>query len=171
MSRALRRGQAKASERSSAMKARTRECGTCTACCVAKGVKALDKPAFERCRNLVEGVKGCSIYAARPRECADFECMWKLGMFAGADRPDRLGIVVDVTMGENREAWVDGQAFVVREALEGGLEKAAPFIEEMAARTSVVVVRADGTRTIKGPPEHVARAATYVKRVLPVVAS
>jgi hypothetical protein len=52
------------------------------------------KPAGVLCEHCVEGA-GCSIYAARPRVCADFYCGWR--MFEDLDdswRPDHSGILI-----------------------------------------------------------------------------
>jgi hypothetical protein len=146
----------------------SRSCGTCTACCTAKGVKELKKPDGVKCTHLVNGVKGCSIYEGRPSSCVEWSCLWRLGGFEGADRPDRVGVVVDVTE-VNHDVWPDGQAFTVREAYPGGIERASTFLQSIAAHSVVVVVRPGRPREVLGPPEKVEQVSKTIQRFLPLV--
>ncbi len=145
----------------------SRSCGTCDACCTAKGVKELGKPDGVKCVHLVEGVKGCSIYASRPKACADWSCMWRLGGFEGFDRPDRLGVVVDVTE-EDFDIYPDGRALVAREACPMGFDKAHGFLMAQAKKTVVILIHPVRTRRVIGPPEQVERVQAAMSRFLAV---
>jgi len=145
----------------------SRSCGTCDACCTTQGVAELGKPDGVRCEHQVEGVKGCSIYARRPKGCASWNCVWRAGGFDGVDRPDRVGVVMDVT-GES-EIYPDGQALVAREAFPGGFEKAGAFLAVQARKTVVILVLPNGMRRLIGPPDKVERIQAAMNRFLPVV--
>lgn len=143
-----------------------RTCGTCTACCTALGVPELKKPAYQPCAHVYEGRKGCAVYASRPSSCSEWSCMWLRGSFDGVDRPDRLGVVMDVT--ERNDLWPGKQALVAREAFPGGFDKASYFLRGLANHGVVILVRADGTRRLMGPAEHLKDLA-IIEHHLPVV--
>jgi hypothetical protein len=87
-----------------------RVCGPCTACCTSLGVPALKKAAGAPCLHQSEA--GCAIYKKRPAACRSYRCSWIKGEFGEEDRPDLLGLVIDV--GEKlRSMW--GDAYVARE--------------------------------------------------------
>ena len=48
-----------------------RRCGTCSACCRWPSVAEIDKPAREPCRFLAKQGFRCTIYADRPKACAE----------------------------------------------------------------------------------------------------
>ena len=75
---------------------KSRECGTCTACCYGLVVEAIDKPAFQCCRHTVTD-GGCGNYAKRPSACRNFRCLWLEGHLSEEDRPDRLGVIFTTT--------------------------------------------------------------------------
>ena len=75
------------------MNGKPRECAECSLCCVVMGVKSIGKPAGVRCKYL--GPKGCSIYATRPKECRDFDCIWLQGTAIPANlKPSKSGVVI-----------------------------------------------------------------------------
>ena len=81
------------------MTAPERACGACRACCVALAIVGEPriglKEMFEPCRHLRPNRAGCcGIYPARPRLCQAWRCCWRAGWLAGADRPDRSGVLV-----------------------------------------------------------------------------
>jgi Fe-S-cluster containining protein len=39
---------------------------------------------------------GCSIYATRPEACKKYACVWLNGKGEDADRPDILGVIMDI---------------------------------------------------------------------------
>ena len=53
-----------------------RECGTCSMCCKVYNIAEINKPAGKWCSHCKPG-KGCVIHDARPRQCADFNCLWR----------------------------------------------------------------------------------------------
>lgn len=70
-----------------------RSCGECQACCEIVGVKSLGKPYQRRCE--YQCPTGCAIYNARPTECVDYECLWKMHHEMPDDtRPDKSGILL-----------------------------------------------------------------------------
>jgi hypothetical protein len=71
------------------------QCGTCNACCVAYTIDEMEKPAGERCEQLVGGEHGCRIYDERPRSCREYRCAFIAGQVKV--RPDVLGVVVRET--------------------------------------------------------------------------
>jgi hypothetical protein len=134
-----------------------RRCGTCSACCTSLGIVALSKKPNTPCPHQVG--KGCSIYGARPDECRTYECGWLAGFFDGADRPDRLGVVFDVS---------ETGAVVARELTEGAAERAWRQIGQVASSVVCVVLRLDGTRRVEGPQELVAEYMAYARARLPM---
>lgn len=82
-------------------KAFSRSCGPCTACCTTHGVIDAElpmvKPGHVACQHLC--ALGCKVYHRRPKNCAGFECGWKLDSRIPRDmRPDASGWVFDVMM-------------------------------------------------------------------------
>lgn len=77
------------------------DCGSCTACCRVYAIPTLSKHAGKWCDHCAVG-KGCKVYEARPKECADFQCLW-LEMKIREDitpddlRPDRCKVVFSRT--------------------------------------------------------------------------
>jgi hypothetical protein len=56
-----------------------RSCDGCDLCCTAPGIKEMDKPPGEPCKNLCgEPGRSCSIYSKRPPVCVEFHCLWRL---------------------------------------------------------------------------------------------
>ena len=72
-----------------------RACGECSLCCTVLRVDELEKPAGRDCAHQRAG-GGCAIHAERPRICRAYHCLWLRGGGEAADRPDRLGALVDV---------------------------------------------------------------------------
>jgi hypothetical protein len=74
-----------------------RVCGPCTACCTVFRILELAKPEKEHCAFCGNG--GCQNYEHRPKECADYYCLWndpkavELGL-PDWTRPDRTGLVL-----------------------------------------------------------------------------
>jgi hypothetical protein len=149
-------------------------CGTCSECCVHMGISALNKPWGEPCPHL--GDVGCSIYASRFDECAEFQCWW----FASPEmpegmRPNQSGILVwsepssfgqaDADDGTPHLTWA-------RETRPGALESywARKKIEQLSRRLLIFGIRygeqaPDGS-AIFGPPDLVAAAARFLKQAV-----
>ncbi|MEN8161710.1 MAG: hypothetical protein ABFS41_16695 [Myxococcota bacterium] len=66
---------------------------------------------------------GCSIHAERPAICRAYRCLWLAGGLDEADRPDRLGAILDVAT----EGGVT--RLRVHEARPGGYEASARLRE------------------------------------------
>lgn len=82
-----------------------RTCGNCRLCCklLAVGREELmddfKKPQGEWCYYSSEG--GCSIYDARPVDCAEYWCTWLRGVFPEDCRPDRVKVVISLEEGKD----------------------------------------------------------------------
>jgi uncharacterized protein len=62
-------------------------------CCSVLEIDELKKAAGPTCVNCLAG-GGCSIYAARPQVCRDFECEWLTSRELPRPlRPDRIGTI------------------------------------------------------------------------------
>ncbi len=144
--------------RMAAHNASVRKCGTCTACCTTLGIRELEKPPGTPCSKL-SSVKGCSIYEDRPNSCSAWSCLWRRGGFEGADRPDRLGVVMDA-LPEERSPGL--QIFMAHEAVPGGFDKAFLFLNRLSQTSVVFLLEVDGTGRAMGRPELVDRALTIV---------
>lgn len=71
------------------------KCGECTACCKELQLNEIASAIGELCRHCTIG-EGCQIYANRPKECAEYQCMWSQMEEVGIDlRPDKSGIIFD----------------------------------------------------------------------------
>jgi len=70
---------------------------------------------------------GCSIYGERPGICRAYACLWLTGGLDAADRPDRLGAVLDL-VGEGHESRLR-----VHEAHPGAYA-ASPRLQAVVAR-------------------------------------
>ena len=75
----------------------TQSCGGCTECCWYLGIEELGKAPCRGCTHVQTGI-GCGIYPMRPRECADFACVWlesqsKPNPWPRRMRPDRSGVM------------------------------------------------------------------------------
>ncbi len=77
-----------------------RLCGACDLCCRVLRVDALAKRGGRACVHQVGNGGGCGIHAGRPRICRAYECLWLGGGLEEADRPDRLGAVIDIVREE-----------------------------------------------------------------------
>lgn len=107
----------------------TRACGPCSLCCTVLRVDELAKRGGEDCvHQRPEG--GCRIHASRPGICRAYRCLWLRGRLEPADRPDRLGAVLDfVNHG--------GQLMLeIRQARAGSFD-ASPRLQEIAERQRV----------------------------------
>ena len=93
-----------------------RTCGTCAACCTVLGIAELRKHAGQACRHLDgrDPTRRCSIYARRPKACAEYVCAWRQGLFEEDFSPQRVGFVAT--------AYEQGWTLMVFDAkLAGGL--------------------------------------------------
>ena len=122
----------------------TRRCGPCSLCCTVLRVDELGKLAGTPCSQLrSEG--GCGIHASRPGICRAYRCAWLEGRFRDADRPDRLGALVDFAP---RGA---GLELVIVEAHPGAFES-SPRLREIAEdHRENMVVRVSDTLDAEDP--------------------
>jgi hypothetical protein len=138
-------------------------------------VRELEKKSGVACEHLVEGSKGCSIYEDRPFSCREYSCLWKLGAFDGFDRPDRLGVVME--MGSGLGPVHDTGVFIAREAFAGGFQAADLFLYKLSQKCIIILVGESRTRRVIGPThlleafrQKIASLETAVaRRFLPVV--
>jgi hypothetical protein len=73
-----------------------RACGECSLCCTVLRVDPLRKLGGVPCIHQDVAGPGCAIHATRPTICRAYTCLWLSGGLEEADRPDRLGAVLDV---------------------------------------------------------------------------
>ena len=95
-----------------------RKCGSCSLCCTLLRVDELAKLGGTPCVHQ-RAEDGCSIYSRRPAICQSYRCLWLRGGLELADRPDRLGAVLDLG---SRGGFPE---LVVHEAEPGALAEAA----------------------------------------------
>ena len=132
-----------------------RGCGSCSLCCVALRVDELGKLAGEPCPKL-DPAGGCSIHATRPAVCRGYQCHWSKGGLELADRPDRLGAVVDFAPGGLT------LHLAIVEATPGAFA-ASPRLREIAEQhREQMDVRVSDTRDVLDPdrPIHVLQAGS-----------
>ena len=90
-------------------------------CCSVLEIEELSKAAGPLCGNCTSGA-GCSIYAARPQVCRDFECEWLMSRDLPRQfRPDLIGAILmedpdsdeyrAVCAPERPMAWRDPKVF------------------------------------------------------------
>lgn len=131
------------------------ECHGCTVCCEIIGVKELGKKPYASCPRSVRG-GGCLRYEARPGGCRDYECLYSLGILPAECRPDKVGILVDLTKPENSVVLATGiRALVAREVRPGAFDapQGAALLDVLTDSHVVVLVRYqdDQTRHLIGP--------------------
>ena len=109
-----------------------RTCGSCRVCCKAPPIPELDKPQDTWCAHAVldRSDHGCAIYDDRPQGCRSFRCGWLQGLGAEADRPDRLGVMIQMV-----ELPEGGPGVALVEARPGALadERAQKWIAALQA--------------------------------------
>lgn len=111
-----------------------RRCGPCAACCTVLTVPGVS-PAGQPCPHLAE--QGCGIYAQRPDVCRTWSCQWiqdnlhrkPARLFLDSERPDRLGVMFDIT---------PDARLVAHELRPGAFDAAAGTMERVEARNRVV---------------------------------
>jgi hypothetical protein len=126
-----------------------RPCDECTACCTVMAVEEISKPLGEPCQHLCNG---CSIYESRPQPCREFNCCWRYGLGNDSERPDKSGIVFDVT----RHNQNIPQALIAREVWPGAFEQSQAFLDRLASNGHLIILVRGGRRTAIGPPQLVA---------------
>ena len=106
-----------------------RSCGSCTECCTAIAITALNKPPRTECPHLKRPKKrkkgGCGSYNNRPGECRSFQCEWTAGTLKRNYRPDKTGIMA---------YWVDsqfGKSLLITETRHGAFTSSPDVLEEV----------------------------------------
>ena len=77
-------------------KGQARACGDCSLCCRVLRVDELKKLGGLPCVHQDAPKPGCAIHPTRPSICRAYRCLWLSGGLEVADRPDKLGAVLDV---------------------------------------------------------------------------
>lgn len=73
-----------------------RECGSCSLCCKVYHIAELDKAAGRWCGQCKPG-RGCKIYAERPPQCVQFECLWRTDAAMPVQwKPDQAKMVATI---------------------------------------------------------------------------
>ncbi len=73
----------------------TRSCGACRGCCKPFAVPEVGKLDANWCPKSTP-CNGCTIYDTRPEACRKFACIWLNGKGKEGDRPDILGVMMDI---------------------------------------------------------------------------
>lgn len=127
-----------------------RLCGPCDACCTLLEVSELDKPEGKPCELLSDAGGGCSAYADRPKGCRNWECSWRMGLGREEDRPDKSGIVFDVTRKHARFP-----ALVAREVEPGQSFQSESGFELLGRMVQdghmIILLMENGGRRVIGP--------------------
>lgn len=149
--------------------AQPRACLGCTGCCYSHAIPEINKPAESPCPHAIPGV-GCQIYDTRPQACRDFVCVWarapKGSILDKYDRPDRSGVVLDVTA-PNSEF---GEQVLVAAPSEAGSYRklTATLLIERIAKTQLVIIREGDKRRVDGPIEAAQRVREFLRSHLTV---
>lgn len=113
------------------------------------GVDELSKAPGEACKHAL--AKGCAVYAARPGGCREFNCVWRFGVGTPDDRPDKSGVVFDITNPDEKVPML-----VARPAWPGAFEKAQAYFDRLIAEGHfIILVDLEGPPTIIGPADQI----------------
>lgn len=126
----------------------TRSCGGCTACCKTHIGDVMKARGGEYCDACQLG-SGCVIYEDRPEGCQVYRCLWVCGKGEDPDRPDLLGVVMDMKVVEFQDE--DQVALNLWEVVDGAIDSRR--VQDIAvANTDVgnIVI----TRPYKQPPKY-----------------
>lgn len=78
-----------------------RKCGNCSMCCKLMAIPEMGKPAGPWCAYCDPGKKRCTIYATRPKTCADFYCQWMVDRTFGPEwYPSRCKMVLKLSQND-----------------------------------------------------------------------
>ncbi|MHC4371359.1 MAG: hypothetical protein ACYSW8_27415 [Planctomycetota bacterium] len=121
----------------------SRRCGNCTTCCIVMDTTAADPAgiAHAKCGKLCSG--GCSIYDDRPEFCKTYQCTWLRGYFSNADRPDRIGVIVEAQETSFGPTWVIHAVHQTALKQERGKRIYDTLV---STGKPVIVLNTDGTR-------------------------
>lgn len=122
-----------------------RACGECSLCCVVLRVDELRKLGGVPCRHLGGDRSGCSIYASRPAICRRYRCLWLRGWFDEADRPDRLGAVLDL------DSSGGSVRLAIRQASPGAFERSPRLVQIAGRMRETMPVRVTDTEDVLNP--------------------
>lgn len=140
-------------------------CGPCTACCTALAVLSLGKHDYEPCKHLRRGpIKGCGIYKDRPKDCAEYECLWRAGAISNEFpdfRPDKCGFVLSTSVFSVHEHDAapqdfDFEPYIMIHELRPGASKtprAQAVIRNIMNVALVMEILPDGQRKVRGGPK------------------
>jgi hypothetical protein len=160
------------------MAERPRECGECSACCTLIAVPEIGKKENAPCPNAKKD-EGCAIHESRPESCRAYSCLWLAEgspeivpesrlrgkseiptLLRNMDRPDRVGVVVDVLPPDSEFSRFSGYpSLLLRSARPHAFSEpeARGLVRRLRRRAVVVCVSMDGReRKILGP-EHAMR--------------
>lgn len=135
--------------------AKTRECGPCYGCCKVYSIEGLPeyealKPSGEVCKHVTDNENArCGIYASRPNTCRVYKCLWMRDgdspkrLFYADERPDKVGIVFDLTDIDHPASKAVKRPIMVARPLREGVfeeEGAKRLIRRMMGMQQVVVL-------------------------------
>ena len=120
----------------------------------------MQKPPAVRCEH--QNGRGCAIYEDRPKGCREWSCLWLLGHFEDSERPDRVGVVMDMV---SREHGHRGAIYLAHEAEPGGFDKAMPLLRRLAEKEVVFALRPNGTARAMGAQARIDAAMALFARL------
>lgn len=138
-----------------------RSCGECDLCCTVLRVDELGKLGGRCCEHQRGGGKGCGIYENRPNICRSYRCLWLKGGLEASDRPDQIGAVIDLCVGE-------GPAYLgIRQLHEGRFEASSRLqeIAELFRETIPVRITRSDDATNDSRPYRVLHAGGVERRI------
>lgn len=159
-----------------------RSCGSCTACCEVPSIALPweEKPQYQKCSKLGTGNHACGVYDERPDVCVRFRCLWLEGLGTKDDRPDKAGLILNITQtgldvpqevadkvpGALGKALREAPGLAVQ-AMEvwakAWTTSAAHIIRDIGDVAPIFILKKDGSRTMRGPPEWCARVLEKVQ--------
>jgi hypothetical protein len=88
-----------------------RNCGECNVCCIIAEFTVqehgFDKKTYNRCPKLTDNIceSQCTIYDNRPKQCAEFTCLWIDGFGNEEDQPNKNHLLTCVRT-FNNGTWI-----------------------------------------------------------------
>jgi hypothetical protein len=155
----LQRKEKKATTKRVQLAMAERPCGPCVACCTTMGVSELGKQPGVVCWHLGTSEHvGCGIYGTRPNSCRTFNCLWKKGLGSTDERPDRTGIIFDVSIPPI-------QALIAREITFGAFEQHSDMFDRLGKEGQLVILLRDEKMVrMIGPPDKVTATMALIPK-------
>lgn len=142
-------------------------------------IPTISKPEYQPCPNQCE--KGCSIYATRPKECAEYSCHWLaeinvlvplqkghslFPVLKEEERPDKCGVLLEWSGLRAEGAFTKAtgiQFFHAREVVPGAFTswRGKKLLDRLSKKHLVLLVFEGTKRAARGPPGLMSTFAKY----------